>query len=107
MPCFSMLFILCNETALSDVPQRAPSAFCLFSWTARPMKRRCGAAARNSRKTACKRVPRTAFEPEGEDKLRRALAEHDEKIAQVEAQIADAFKSTEVAEADQGDEGGD
>lgn len=49
---------------------------------------------------------RTAFEPEGEDELRRALAESAEKIAQVEAQIADAFKSTEVAEADQGDERG-
>lgn len=34
-----------------------------------------------------------------EEKYRAALAERNEKIAQMEAQIADAFKSTEAAEA--------
>lgn len=38
-------------------------------------------------------------EPEGAKELRRALAKRDEKVAQMEAQIAGAFKSTEAAEA--------
>lgn len=44
-------------------------------------------------------TPQDSSEPEGAEELRRALAERDEKIAQMEAQIADAFKSTEAAEA--------
>lgn len=40
-----------------------------------------------------------ASEPEDAEELHRALAERDEKIAQMEAQVADAFKSTEAAEA--------